>query len=172
MLTRIYLVGYMGSGKSSVASALAKHLRFTSYDIDKAIEEKAGKSIAKIFGENGQEYFREMERDILLGTASMENVVIATGGGTPCFFDNMDWMNSNGLTVYLEANPGLLFHRLAKSKKERPLIDHFNDTELMEQISGHLETRIPVYRKAKITMNAASLDVNALSGKIKENTIS
>jgi shikimate kinase len=165
-MKRIYLIGYMGSGKSKTAEALAKQLGFTVFDIDKKIEEQTGKSISTIFETEGQEAFRELERDALRSTASMEMVVVSTGGGTPCYHDNMTWMNEHGITVYLDANPGLLFHRLAGNKKGRPLIENLSDVELMEQITGHLATRLPVYRQAKITVPAASLDVKGLSEKI------
>ncbi|MBL0103956.1 MAG: hypothetical protein IPP51_09500 [Bacteroidetes bacterium] len=107
-----------------------------------------------------------MEKTALRSTISLENVIVSTGGGTPCFLDNMKWMNENGTTVYLEANPGLLFHRLAGNKKGRPLIEKLSDVELMEQITGHLAIRIPFYRQAKITVPAASLNVKELAEKL------
>ena len=156
----------MGSGKSKTAEALAKHLGYSVFDIDKQVEGRSGKTISAIFETEGQEAFRELEKDVLRSTATMENVVISTGGGTPCFSDNMDWMNTNGITVYLEANSGLLFHRLAGNKQGRPLIENLTDVELMEQITGHLAIRIPFYRRAKIIFPAASLDLKALAEKL------
>lgn len=165
---KVYFVGYMGSGKSKVAGALAKHLSYTHIDTDSVIESDYGNSISFIFEKEGQDHFRELEKNILRSTKEMKKSVISTGGGTPCYFDNMDWMNENGLTVYLEANPGLLFHRLATSRDNRPLIRNLDDVELMEQISGHLATRIPVYRKAKLIVNAADINIKLLAEKIKE----
>jgi shikimate kinase len=164
---RIYLIGYMGSGKSKTAEALAKILKYSVTDTDKLVEERVGASIEHIFRTEGQEYFRDVEKDVLRQTAMFEKIVISTGGGTPCYHDNMNWMKENGTTVYLEANAGLLFHRLATNKSGRPLISELNDVELMEQITGHLAVRIPVYRKADIIVNAADLDVKELAARIK-----
>jgi shikimate kinase len=164
---RIYLVGYMGSGKTKTAEALSKIFNFKIADTDKLVVEKTGRTISSVFEIEGQEFFRDIEKDVLRNTIKQENIIVATGGGTPCFFDNMEWMNAHGITVYLEANPGLLFHRLATSRAGRPLIESLNDIELMEQITGHLAVRIPVYRKAMITVNAADLNAKALAEKIK-----
>jgi shikimate kinase len=164
---RIYLIGYMGSGKSKTAEALSKVLKYSKVDTDKMVEERVGSTIDAIFKTDGQEYFREVEKDILRQTERLDNYVIATGGGTPCYFDNMKWMNEHGVTVYLEANAGLLFHRLATNRDSRPLLAELDDVELMEQITGHLAVRLPVYRKAEITVSAADLDVKALAAQIK-----
>ncbi len=168
MLNRIYLVGYMGSGKTGAAIALGKILKMSVADTDKMISAKTGMSISEIFSKRGQESFREMEREVLLSTISLKNTIISTGGGTPCFFDNMKWMNDNGITVYLEANPGMLFHRLASSRSGRPLLEKLNDADLMEQIMNHLVQRIPVYKQSAISINASSLDVKMLAKKIEE----
>jgi shikimate kinase len=165
---RIYLIGYMGSGKTKTAEALAKFLKYSSADTDKLVEERIGSSIENIFRTEGQEYFRDVEKDVLRQTALFDKIVISTGGGTPCYYDNMTWMKENGLTVYLEANAGLLFHRLATNKAARPLISELNDVDLMEQITGHLAVRIPVYRKADIIFNAADVDVKELAVRIKD----
>lgn len=157
----------MGSGKSKTAEALSKILKYSTVDTDKLVEERVGSTVAEIFSKEGQEYFREMEKDILRQTSLFEKCIVATGGGTPCYFENMKWMNENGTTVYLEANPGLLFHRLATNRKDRPLLEGLNDVDLMEQITGHLAVRIPVYRQAHITVNAADLDVKNLASQIK-----
>ena len=165
---RIYLVGYMCSGKSKVGLALSKAMRYKFFDTDLEIEEEAGKSIQKIFTENGEDYFRKLEAKILHTTTSLSKVVIATGGGLPCFHDNMTWMNEKGITVYLEAKEGLLFHRLASSRQERPLIDHLNDVELMERISRDLILRNPIYQLARIKVNAANINLNVLKQKLKK----
>ena len=165
---RIYLVGYMCSGKSKVGLALSKAMRYKFFDTDLEIEEEAGKSIQKIFTENGEDYFRKLEAKILHTTTSLSKVVIATGGGLPCFHDNMTWMNEKGITVYIEAKEGLLFHRLASSRQERPLIDHLNDVELMERISRDLILRNPIYQLAKIKVNAANINLNVLKQKLEK----
>lgn len=158
----------MGSGKSKVADALGKILQLPVVHTDDLVEEKEGKSISAIFNSSGQEFFREQERVVLHSTISQTDLIVSTGGGLPCFFDNMDWMNENGITVFLEANAGLLFHRLSSNKKGRPLIEDLNDVELMEQISGQLAVRTPIYKKAKLTVNAASVDVKKLADLIAE----
>lgn len=163
---RIYLVGYMASGKSKIAEALSKVLHIPFVDTDSLVEKKEGRTIEKIFETSGQEFFRKLENQVLIETEKTENIIVATGGGLPCFFSNMEWMNTKGITVYLEANPGLLFHRLATSRGNRPLLNNLNDIELMEQITGHLAVRIPFYKKAKITVSAANLNAKTLAEKI------
>lgn len=164
---RIFLIGYMGSGKSKVAEALGKIVQLPVIHTDSLVESHVNKSISEIFQSAGQEHFRELEKEVLHTTINHKNVIVSTGGGLPCYFDNMDWMNSNGITVYLEANPGLLFHRLSSAKEGRPLIENLNDVELMEQISGQLAIRSPYYQKAKLTVNAASVNVKSLAEKIE-----
>lgn len=164
---RIYLTGYMGSGKSKTAELLSKIFKYGYLDTDYLIEEKTGTTITSIFEKEGQEYFRKIEKQVLRSTEKLDNYIISTGGGTPCYHDNMEWMNSKGITVYLEANAGLLFHRLATSRTGRPLIESLDDVELMEQIMGHLAVRIPVYRRAMIIVNAANLNPKILAEKIK-----
>lgn len=163
---RIYLVGYMASGKSKIAEALSKVLNIPFVDTDALLEKKEGKTIATIFETSGQEYFRKLENQVLMQTEKSENIIVSTGGGLPCFHNNMDWMNAKGITIYLEANAGLLFHRLAASKGDRPLLKNLNDIELMEQITGHLAVRIPFYKTAKITVSAANLNAKTLADKI------
>lgn len=163
---KVFLIGYMGSGKSKTAEAVGKLLKLKVIDLDAQIMKEQGMSISEIFEKFGQEHFRLLEKTALHNTIKEKNVVISTGGGTPCYFDNMEWMNNHGITVYLEANAGLLFHRLSSAKAGRPLIENLSDVELMEQISGHLAVRVPFYRQAKLIVSAASLQPKALAEKI------
>ena len=163
---KAFLIGYMGSGKSKVAEALGKILELPVIHTDKIVEETEGKTISEIFSTSGQEHFRELEKNALHSLADNNNVVVSTGGGLPCYFDNMEYMNAVGITVYLEASPGLLFHRLSNNRAGRPLIKNLNDVELMEQISGHLAVRSHFYKKAQISINAASLNVKSLAEMI------
>lgn len=165
---RIYLVGYMCSGKTKVGEALAKAMRYKFLDTDVAVEEEAGESIPKIFSEKREEYFRKLETKVLLQTSTLSKIVVSTGGGLPCFNDNMNWMKENGITVYLEAGQGLLFHRLASSKQERPLLKNLDDVELMERISRDLIIRDPVYQLADIKVNAANVNLKSLQQKIEK----
>jgi shikimate kinase len=161
-------VGYMGSGKSKTGRALATAMRSEFLDTDSEVELKTGKTVQQIFNQLGENEFRKLEREVLLATESLKNAVIATGGGLPVHDENMHWMNSHGITVYLEASEGLLFHRLASSKEGRPLIENLDDVELMEQISRHMMERGPVYLSAKIKVNALSLNIKMLQEKIKK----
>lgn len=157
----------MGSGKSKTAESLSKIFKYDFADTDRLVEIKTGISIASIFKNKSEEYFREIEKEVLISTEKNENIIISTGGGTPCYHGNMEWINSMGISVYLEANAGLLFHRLATSREGRPLIEPLNDVELMEKIMSDLTLRIPIYSQATITIKAASLNVKILADKIK-----
>ena len=117
---RIFLIGFMGSGKSSTGKKLANLLHFDFFDTDTEIERITGKTISQIFATDGEDFFREKEREIIAELSQKDNVVVSTGGGTPCFFDNMQLMNQTGLTIYLHANPKMLKQRLITNKKQRP----------------------------------------------------
>lgn len=148
-MTRIFLIGYMGSGKTTIGKLLSKQLGFTFLDMDAYIEEKYFKTISQIFEAYGETYFREIERKCLHEVALFENTVIATGGGTPCFFDNMDVMNATGTTVYLKYSPEELATRLSSATNKRPLIAQKQGDELLEFISKTLLTREVFYNKAQ-----------------------
>ena len=119
---RLFLIGFMGSGKSYVGSRLAEGLDMDFIDLDALIVEKAEKSIPEIFAEEGEMAFRTLERDCLRSLGSCDEVVVACGGGTPCFFDNMDWMNAQGMTIFLQTSVDLLAKRLLSEVAQRPLL--------------------------------------------------
>ena len=148
-MTRIFLVGYMGAGKTTLGRALAKELGIQFIDLDGYIEERLCKSVSQIFAEKGEESFREIERRMLHEAGEFENVVISTGGGTPCFFDNIEYMNSQGATVFLDVPVERLFIRLSIARKKRPLIMNKSDEELRSFIAEQLAKRMPHYSKAK-----------------------
>lgn len=152
-MTRIILIGYMGAGKTTIGKALAKDLGLMFYDLDWYIESRMRKTVAQIFEERGEEGFREIERNMLHEVAEFENVVISCGGGTPCFFDNMEYMNQQGQTLYLQASPEVLAAHLRMGKSVRPLIAGKTDEELMAFIKESLEKRDPFYTKAKYILN-------------------
>lgn len=157
-MTRIILIGYMGAGKTTLGKALAQELNLQFYDLDWYIEERYHKTIAQIFAERGEDGFREIERNMLHETAEFENIVLSCGGGTPCFFDNMAYMNRQAKTVYLKATPEILTQHLRMSKTERPLLKGKNNEELIQYISTSLETRTPYYSRAHYTFDVTLLD--------------
>ncbi|MBO5922453.1 MAG: shikimate kinase [Bacteroidaceae bacterium] len=168
-MTRIFLIGYMGAGKTTLGRALAKELKIEFIDLDNYIEERLCKSISQIFAEKGEEGFREIERRMLHEAGEFENVVISTGGGTPCFFDNIEYMNRQGATVFLDVPVERLFIRLSIARKKRPLIMGKSDEELRCFIAEQLAKRLPHYSKAKQRFTADRLeDVNQIEASVKE----
>ncbi|HCN84999.1 MAG TPA: shikimate kinase [Sphingobacteriaceae bacterium] len=154
---KIFLIGFMGSGKSSFGRKLAKSLDYEFYDMDGLVEEQVGMTIREYFQEAGEHAFREKEKSALQTTTFAENSVIATGGGAPCYSDNMDWMNKNGITAYLSIPPKGLVERLAHGRDKRPLIKDFNDEELLNYITNKLSEREEHYNKAKFTIIGTDL---------------
>ncbi len=150
---RIILIGYMGAGKTTIGRKLAKALNLAFYDLDWYIENRFCMKIPQIFQEKGEEGFRDIERRMLHELAEVENVVIACGGGTPCFFDNMDYMNQKGETVFLNADIDAIKGHLLMGKSVRPLIQGKSIEELDIYIRESLKERLPFYQKAKHTVN-------------------
>jgi shikimate kinase len=153
MKNTIFLIGFMGAGKTTVGKQLAEELNCPFSDLDELIEKKSKQSISHIFEEKGEEEFRILESETLKSINVNKHQVIATGGGTAMFSDNMQWMNDNGFTVYLMLHPGILFHRLAKEKKHRPLIAHLDDVDLFEFIVEKIKKRLLFYNQAKLILN-------------------
>jgi len=160
---KVFLIGFMGSGKTTIGKKLANYLKYEFIDLDKLIESRAGMSIVSYFELHGEGAFRELERDILQKTVFPENVIIATGGGAPCFGDNMEWMNKNGLVAYLSLSPKALASRLEHSKTDRPLIRHLKGDELIDFISAKLQDREVFYNQAKFVVSASDLTAERLS---------
>ena len=157
-MTRIILIGYMGAGKTTVGKALAKELGITFYDLDWYIESRMRKTVAQIFAERGEEGFRKIEYNMLHEVAEFEDVIISCGGGTPCFFDNMDYLNQQGQVVYLKAEPEVLSKHLVMSKNDRPLLRGKTPEQLITFIREQLEKREPFYTKAKYILDVSLLD--------------
>jgi Shikimate kinase len=157
-MERIFLVGYMGSGKTTLGRVLSKMFNLTFVDLDWYIEERFHKTINELFAEKGEAKFRELEKRMLHEVTDFENVIIATGGGTPCFFDNMDYMNAHGKTVFLDVQTNALFQRLVVAKHLRPLLTNKTNEELLAFIEESLEERISHYRKAQYIHDAEKLD--------------
>lgn len=155
---RIILIGYMGSGKTTVGRALAADLGVPFYDLDWYIENRMRKTVSQIFAERGEEGFRAIEHNMLHEVAEFENVVISCGGGTPCFFDNMEYINSKAETVYLKSNPEVLFKHLKMGKTVRPLLNGKTAEEVKEFIQQQLKQREVYYTQAKHTVDVTLLD--------------
>jgi shikimate kinase len=153
---RIFLTGYMGSGKSTIGRKVAALMGINFIDLDKYIEERNFKSVPDIFAQEGENAFRLKERQALEEVAQFEEIVIGTGGGAPCFFDNMKLMNDSGITIYLAPDIETLSYRLLKSKTERPLIAGKSKEELLEFIKSALEKRSPFYEQSKIVIRGVN----------------
>ena len=168
-MIRLFLIGYMGSGKTTLGKAYAQAAGLSFIDLDWYIEERYHKTISKIFAEKGEQGFREVERKMLHEVGDFEDVVIACGGGTPCFFDNMDFMNAAGCTVFLNASCPALFRRLRIAKAKRPLLADKSDDEIMEVIQRGLDKRMDFYQKAKVVLDSDRLESHAqINGTIEE----
>ena len=157
-MIRIFLTGYMGAGKTTLGKAFARELGVPFIDLDWYIEERYHKSIRELFTERGEASFRELERTMLHEVAEFEDVIISTGGGTPCFFDNMEYMNTHGQTVFLDVHLDVLFRRLRVATQQRPILQGKTDEELRAFIAEALEKRTPYYSKASYRFDAGQLE--------------
>lgn len=171
-MRRVILIGYMGSGKTTVGKALSKETGMMFYDLDWYIESRMRKSVAQIFAERGEEGFRKIEHNMLHEVAEFEDVIISCGGGTPCFFDNMDYLNQQGDVVYLKATPEVLYKHLLMAKVERPLLKDKTPDELIAYITEHLNEREPFYTKANHILDVSLMDnydkINISVTKLRE----
>lgn len=156
-MKRIFLIGYMGAGKTTAGKELAKVLGLEFVDLDHFIQSRYQKTVAQIFAELGETEFRSIENKVLHEVGDFEDVVISTGGGTPCFFDNMDYMNSTGATIYLKSSAQALASRLNLCKEKRPLIKDKNEKEMFDFVTQNLEKREPYYSKAQIVFETEEL---------------
>ena len=157
-MRRIILIGYMGSGKTTIGKALSKETGMMFYDLDWYIESRMRKTVAQIFKERGEEGFRKIEYSMLHEVAEFENVIISCGGGTPCFFDNMDYLNQQGDVCYLKATPEVLYNHLLMGKIERPLIKGKSPEELISFITEQVAKREELYTKAHYTLDVSLMD--------------
>src|SRR3972149_3269851 len=159
---KVFLFGFMGSGKTTYGVKIAQALNYNFIDLDDYLEKKAGRTIKHIFETEGEKKFRELERSVLLEVIKQDNIVVSTGGGTPCFFDNIEVMKKNGVTVYLEADINTLSDRLFNAKIHRPLIWGKSKQELVEYIENSVEQRNKFYKQASIIVDAKNLDIKKL----------
>ena len=157
IMRRIFLIGYMGSGKTTIGKSLSKAMGLQFVDVDLFIENRHRKTVGQLFAEKGETTFREIERRALEEIAGFEDIIISTGGGAPCFFDNMALMNSLGTTVYLKVSETELANRLILVKQNRPLIKDKNREELEIFISESLQKRESFYNQAKLVFDTEQL---------------
>lgn len=171
-MKRIFLIGYMGAGKTTVGKDLAKLMGLSFIDLDCYIEGRYHKTVGQIFAEKGEEAFRDIERRMLHEVAMFEDVLISTGGGAPCFFDNMEFMNEMGTTVYLKVSVEELAKRLEVCKSTRPVLKGRSGDELVAFIAENLNKRTPHYMQASIVFDAEVMltetDVHKISEALKE----
>ncbi len=164
----VYIIGFMGCGKSTAGKKLAALLNWSFIDLDRKIEEYSGRTIADIFAQNGEENFRVLESEILKGLNVTSNTVVSTGGGTPCYGDNMEYMKKTGLTVYLKMTPAQLRSRLSESKAVRPLIKNLSSEALLGYIEEKLFSRENYYEDSSVSIPGIDLDPNMLWRIVKE----
>jgi shikimate kinase len=165
----IYIIGFMGSGKSTIGKKLAASMGWNFIDLDRKIEEIEGMAIPDIFSRDGEEHFRMIEARVLKSMGSLTDTVISTGGGAPCHGDNMDFMLKTGLTIYLKLTPGQLTTRLLESSGERPLIKNVPDDKLREFIEKKLAQREKWYNMAGIIAEGINLNMSLLRSLIHSN---
>ena len=154
---RIFLIGFMGAGKSFLGKLWGQMNSIPFYDLDSLIEEEERKTIENIFDVFGEDYFREREAAVLRNTDRFENCIIACGGGTPCYFDNMHWMNKNGVTVFLNESENNIYNHLKMDDTVRPLINNLNKEALQLFIKNKLQSRISFYNQSQLVLESHQL---------------
>jgi len=153
----IFLIGFMGSGKSHWGKIWAEEKGMDFFDLDQLLEIQEGKSILELFENSGEEGFREMEAQLLRRLPLASAAMVACGGGTPCYHHNMEWMNAHGTTVYLMSTADELRERLIKQTDDRPLLRGLNADQLLGYIVEKLEERLPYYLNARLHLPVDSL---------------
>jgi len=166
---RIYLVGYMGSGKTTIGRKLAKKLDFQFVDVDHFIENRQRKTVSEIFSEKGEDAFRLMEHKALEEISLFENVIVSTGGGAPCFYNNMELMNKSGLTIFLKTSPEELTKRLSITKNKRPLLKGKTPEEIQTFVAGSLEKRNYYYHQARMIFDTGQMLAKPTVNNIVDN---
>lgn len=152
-----FLIGFMGSGKTHWGKIWASVYGFKFMDLDEEIELTEGKLIADIFEQKGEKYFRILEATVLRSCIGLTNTIVACGGGTPCYEENMQWMNEQGITIYLSATSPEILQRVLTEQEKRPLLKNMNPVELLFFIEQKLTERAPFYNAAKSILSTADL---------------
>jgi len=168
---RIFLIGYMGSGKSTFGPQLAKAMDILFYDLDIEFESRFKISIHDFFRKYGEKYFREIENNLLSEIAEQDDFVLATGGGTPCYHQNMELMNHKGITLYLNVPIETLLKRLKESPRKRPVLKPFCGQENDQQLKEHLSIREPFYKQAHIILDGNSMNPAEVASQIRHQLL-
>ena len=168
---RIYLIGYMASGKSNLGQILAEKLDYSFVDLDYLFEERFRISVFDFFEKYDEDGFRKIEKSLLQETTGWDDVVVATGGGTPCFFDNMRVIRESGISVYLQWEFNTLVNRLRQVKRKRPLLKDIPAAELEGKVATQLQQREFYYKQADLVFDAKNLDTDSLLRRIQEVVI-
>jgi shikimate kinase len=158
-MKRIFLIGYMGAGKTTIGKKLAEQMNLSFIDLDAYIEARYYKAINRLFAERGEEAFRKIECNMLREVAMFEDVLISTGGGAPCFHNNMMFMNEAGRTVYLKVPPAELVKRLSTVTHTRPVLNGRHDADLLAFVSENLDERTSYYMQASIIFDIEKIDM-------------
>lgn len=166
---KIFLIGMMGTGKTYWCKKLAKKLKVGGYDLDFLIESNEERSIAEIFAESGETYFRRAESKILHWFKDKKSFVLATGGGTPCYHENMQWMNEQGITIWIDEPVDTLLQRLKPEKEHRPLIKALSDEELKQFLTEKLVQRYPFYHQATYHLKGDTISDAGFAKIIKQH---
>ncbi len=170
-MDRIYLVGYMGAGKTTAAKRLANRLGWDVADTDDLFEAKYRISVCDFFRKYDEDLYRKLESQVLKSTETLSKTVISTGGGTACYFDNMEWMNQHGLTIFMCISPEAVVDRLMIAKRKRPLAEGKTEEELAAFVSQHYASRLSFYEQARLTVKAENLDLDGLIELIKDKNL-
>lgn len=166
---KLFLIGFMGCGKTHWGRELSEKLSVPFFDLDEKIVEQAGKPISQIFEEEGEEQFRLLEKEVLyLLTESHDTFIMATGGGTPCFYNNIDYLKKNGTVVWFNCSVECLYQRLVKEKDKRPIISHVPNEQLKAFIIKKFSTRKIFYQQADIIINEDDISLDELVHRIFE----
>ena len=164
---KIFLIGFMGSGKTHWGRLLSQKLGIPFFDLDEQVTEHAGKSIVEIFAEDGEEHFRMHEKDVLhIITESHDAFVMSCGGGSPCYFNNIEYMNQSGVSVWINTPLNTIFSRLKGEKEKRPLIKSLSDDQLKSFISKKFADRKIYYEQADVMVDEEPLQLDHLIQKI------
>ncbi|MEM6631300.1 MAG: shikimate kinase [Bacteroidota bacterium] len=166
----VFLLGFMATGKSTYGKSVAKRLGWRFIDLDTQIERDSGKSIPDIFSQLGEAEFRKIERQMLEQEVSHSEVptILSCGGGTPCYGDNMEWMNSQGFTLYIQTPYPILLGRLKEMRADRPMLNKYSEEELPIFIQDLLERRVPYYLQSNMVFQTANMSKEAVSRSIAE----